>query len=98
MVLKLLEKEPDDLFLNFVLGLEFAAELQTDDAERQFMKVLTLDSNYIAAYYQLGKLLESNGKVKDALIYFREGLSKAREQNNNKSANEFEEAIFTIED
>jgi len=41
--------------LNYTLGLEHTAELNVTDAEIQFKKVIELDKNYIAAYYQLGK-------------------------------------------
>ncbi len=98
MVCKLLEQEPNDVFLNYTLGLEHNAELNLVDAETQFKKVIELDKNYIAAYYQLGKLFESQLKNEDALIYFKLGLEKAKELKNNKSANEFEEAIFLLED
>ena len=98
MVNKLLEKEPDDIFLNYSLGLEYVAELNLPEAEKLFKKVLALDNNYIAAYYQLGKLYESQTKNAEALIYFKEGLTKAKELKNNKAINEFGEAVFMLED
>lgn len=98
MLINLLSKEPDDVFLNYALGIEYLAELSLDQAEKQFKKSLALDSNYIAAYYQLGKLFESQSKNNEALQFFREGLNKAIEQKNNKAVNEFNEAIFMLED
>jgi len=97
MLLRLLEHEPNDLFLNYALGLEYVAELSLADGERQFKHVLTIETNYIPAYYQLGKLFESQVKNAEALQFFKEGLQKAREQKNNKAINEFEEAIFMLE-
>jgi Tfp pilus assembly protein PilF len=94
-----LEKEPDDLFLNYALGLEYQNEQDTAQiAEKQFLKVLSADENYIAAYYQLGKMYESQQRIETALQYFKKGLEKARRQQNNKAAGEFEEAIFMLED
>lgn len=98
MVIKLLESEPNDVFLNFALGLEYVAELNVVEAENQFKIVLGINKNYIPAYYQLGKLLESQLKNTDALNYFKEGLKKAKEQKDNKAINEFGEAIFMLED
>jgi uncharacterized protein HemY len=98
MVTKLLEKEPDDVFLNYTLGLEYVAENNLNNAETFFKKALRLDNNYIACYYQLGKLFESQAKNEEAIRYFKEGLEKAKEQKNNKAVNEFGEAIFMIED
>jgi Tfp pilus assembly protein PilF len=98
MLLELLSKEPNDIFLNYALGIEYVSELNVSDAEKQFKKVLNLNPDYIAAYYQLGKLFESQVKNEEALSFFRKGLDLARKQKNNKSVNEFNEAIFMLED
>lgn len=99
MINSMLEKEPDDLFLNYALGVEYATDLGTvSDAESQFKIVLGLDPNYIAAYYQLGKLLESLLRKPEALAYYKTGLEKAKALGDNKAVNEFNEAIFMLED
>jgi tetratricopeptide (TPR) repeat protein len=98
MILEMLKNEPNDVFLNYTLGLEHLAELNVSDAELQFKIALRLNPNYIAAYYQLGKLYESILKNQEALHYFKLGLEKAKLQKNNKAINEFGEAIFMLED
>jgi len=98
MLLAMLEKEPDDIFLNYALGTEYVGELDVIQAEFQFKKVLQMEPNYIAAYYQLGKLFESQLKNADALHFFKLGLEKAKEAKNNKAVNEFGEAIFMLEE
>lgn len=98
-LMSMLEKEPDDLFLNYALGLEYASDLdKVADAESQFKIVLGLDKNYIPAYYQLGQLFSSLLRTPEALEYYTCGLEKAKEQKNNKAINEFGEAIFMLED
>jgi len=95
----MLEKEPEDLFLNYALGLEYANDLgKVADAESQFKIVLSLDENYVPAYYQLGRLFASLLRIPEALEYYKCGLEKAKEQKNNKAINEFSEAIFMLED
>lgn len=98
MLLAMLEKEPDDLFLNYALGTEYFGELDVAQAEFQFKKVIKLDAAYIAAYYQLGKLFESQLKNPEALEYYNIGLEKAKAAKNNKAINEFGEAIFMLEE
>lgn len=98
IVIQQLEKEPNDVFLNYALGLEYVALQNLLNAEDQFKKVIELEPTNIAAYYQLGRLFESQSKNAEALIYFNKGLLEAKEQKNNKSVNEFEEAIFNLED
>ncbi len=96
-LLELLKAESDDVFLNYALGMEYAALQRRDVAEQQFRKVLALDPGYLGAYYQLGKLLEA-WKTSAAMEIYREGLEKARIKKDHKAVNEFEEAIFLLED
>jgi tetratricopeptide (TPR) repeat protein len=98
MLVELLRKEPNDLFLNYALGLEYVAELSVKEAEAQFRKSLEINPDHIPSYYQLGKLFESQLKNSEALAFFKEGLEKAKQQKNNKAINEFGEAIFMLED
>lgn len=97
MLIGMLEREPNDLFVNYALGMEYAADNRLNDAEAQFKKVLGLDNQYIAAYYQLGKLHEAANPT-GALSYYKNGLEKARLKKDNKAINEFGEAIFMLED
>jgi tetratricopeptide (TPR) repeat protein len=98
MLIGMLEREPNDLFMNYALGVEFMADHRPKDAEAQFKKVLALDSQYIAAYYQLGKLHESASNPAEALGYYKNGLEKAKLKKDSKAINEFGEAIFMLED
>jgi Tfp pilus assembly protein PilF len=96
---ELLKTEPNDIFLNYALGIEYIANPESYSlAEEQFKKVLLLNPEYIAVYYQLGKLFEAQAKNVEALEYYKIGLTKAREQKNNKAINEFGEAVFMLED
>jgi tetratricopeptide (TPR) repeat protein len=91
-------KEPNDIFSNYALGIEFFVEQDMDQAIFQFKKVLSLNSDYIAAYYQLGKIFEAQLKNTEALDYYKKGLLIAQIAKDNKSINEFNEAIFLLED
>lgn len=95
---EMLEQEPDDLFLNYALAIELSGNENTlADAEIQYKKTLELNSSYVPAYYQLGKLYELLQNNDSALWYYQQGLAFAREQKNNKAINEIEEAIFMLE-
>ena len=94
----MLELEPNDLFLNYSLGLENLAQSNINEAEFQFKKALDLNPDYIPAYYQLGKLFELKKNSNQAILFFKNGLEKARIAKNFKAINEFGEAIFLLED
>ncbi len=94
----MLEDNSNDLFLNYALGIEYFAQQNYTQAEIQFKKTIDLQKDYVAAYYQLGKLFEAQNKISEALAFFKEGLEFAKAQKNNKAVNEFGEAIFMLED
>lgn len=97
-LLALLKDEPDDVFLNYAVGIEYVASGQTDLAAIQFTRVLQIDNNYIAAYYQLGQLYTTRQDTGKAIQYYRQGLEKALAKKDNKAINEFNEALFLLED
>jgi lipopolysaccharide biosynthesis regulator YciM len=98
-LLEFLEKEPDDTFLNYALALEYQKDAATiDRAQQLFEMIIRKDENYLAAYYQLGKLFEVKGEISAAISTLKAGHQKAIIQKNRKAAGEFEEAIFMLED
>lgn len=94
----MLANEPDDLFLNYALAMEYMAQENLPLAHTQFTIVLKLNPAYIPAFYQLGKVYEAQQDVNNALNAYHQGLELAKTQKNNKAINEFNEAIFMLED
>jgi len=97
-LIEMLEKEPKDLFLNYALAIEYGGDGDYTKAEKQLLKVLEIDSNYLPCYYQLGQTAEKLNKEKEALEYYQKGVEVAKNQNNNKTLNELNEAIWMLED
>lgn len=73
---KLLEMEPTDVFSRYALGLEYLAE-QPEVSEQCFLKVLELDPNYVAAYFQLGQLKAEVGRNQEAADWLERGIEVA---------------------
>ena len=98
-LLKMLESEPGDIFLNYALALEyFRSPATVLIGEEQLHKVLKMDPAYVPAYYQLARVYESTGETGKALETYKEGLRYAVEKKDRKAINEFNEAIFMLED
>lgn len=97
-LMEMLEKEPNDIFLNYALAVEFTGEGKYQEAETQFLKTLKLNNDYLPCYYQLGQTAEKLNKEKEALEYYHKGAELAKIQNNNKALNELNEAIWMLED
>ena len=94
----MLKTEPNDVFLNYVLGVEYESVDQLEDASNQFLKTLEIKKDYFACYYQLGRLAEKMKNEKQALEYFKTGLELAKQQKDQKAINEFNEAVWLLED
>jgi tetratricopeptide (TPR) repeat protein len=97
-ILKMLEQEPGDIFLNYALAMEWLGEGSYGKAEQQFLRTLSLKPDHLACFYQLGQTAEKLNKEKEALEYYKQGAELAKKQNNNKALNELNEAIWMLED
>lgn len=94
----MLKEEPEDVFLNYALAVEFVGEGKYEEAEKQFLKTAKLNEDYLPCYYQLGQVAEKLNKEKEALEYYYKGVDIAKKQGNNKAINELNEAIWMLED
>jgi tetratricopeptide (TPR) repeat protein len=98
LIFDMLEKEPDDVFLNYALAMEHLATGDYTDAEAQFKKVLEINPDYLPCYYQLGQVNEKLNHTDIALSYYKQGVDLAKSQNNTKALGELNEAIWLLED
>lgn len=96
-IVNLLEQEPEDVFLNYALAMELLNENEAL-AISQFQKVIKLDANYVAAYYQLALLYINNQKSTEALSILKTALALAKEQNRKHTVAEINALIMEIED
>lgn len=92
----LLQKEPDDVFLNFGLGMELLKEGRADEALAQFDRVLSLDAAYVAAYLQKGTALIALQRKKEAADALTDGAAIARQSGDTHSAEQMEMLLATI--
>lgn len=98
LILEMLKNDASDIFLNYALGMEYIAENDLDKAIFQMEKVLERDPEYLACYYQLGKLYEQKSNLERAKTYYANGLEKAHLRNDLKTQGELSEALMMIDD
>ncbi len=98
MIIHMLEKEPNDVFLNYALAMEHMASCDFNEADIQLQKVLTVKSDYLPCFYQLGQVNEKLNNFEIALDYYKQGVVIATSQNNTKALGELNEAIWMLED
>ena len=68
------ELEPFSLtiYSDYIRGLYYAGKL--DEAHKEALKLLEMDRDFGRAYYELGLILEEQGKLEDAINAFRAAL------------------------
>lgn len=96
-LLEMQKENPNDLFFEYAIALEYKAIGRIDDAINQFEKSISLDENHIASYYQLGIIFEQKAETEKALKYLTRGFELAKFKNDLKTANEFRTLIDEIE-
>ena len=93
---RLLEKEPDDVFLNFALGMALAKEGRTPEALAQFDRVLELDPAYTPAHLQKGTQLIAIGRREEARLALQAGVAAAKASSDAHAAREMEKLVDTL--
>ncbi len=89
----LLEREPDDVFLNFGLAMALASAGRIDEAAGRFDRVLSLDSRYVPAYFQKARMLAERGDPDAARTELERGITVARETGDEHALREMSEYL-----
>ena len=93
---RMVEKEPDDVFVNFCLAMELVKEGQTDRAIAQFDRVLQLDSTYLTAYRQKGSTLIAAGRPDDARAALSLGIAEAEKAGDTHMADQMRQLLEAV--
>lgn len=88
----LLERNPDDLFLNHALALEYIKAGDEVAAQSAFERNLATDQAYVATYYHLGRLLERKGDTPAAIRTYESGMQAAKTAGDTHAYNELQAA------
>jgi predicted Zn-dependent protease len=84
----MLQDSPEDLFLNYAVAMEHVSGGRTEDALSAFRRVLTLDANHSAAWFQQAQLLASAGNFSAARESAARGVEAARAQGDQHAVEE----------
>jgi predicted Zn-dependent protease len=94
-LVEMLEKHPNDSFLNYALAMEYLGMNDAKMAESTFRRVLELDEENIAAKYQLAQLIQEEHTA-EAILLLESGMKAAKQKGDMKTANEFRSLIDEI--
>ncbi len=89
---KLLEMDPDDTFTRYALGLEHLVQ-EPRQAQAIFREVVARQSDYVAAWFQLGKVCADLGETDAARQAYEKGQEHAARQQDWHAHGELQEAL-----
>jgi len=92
-----LEREPNDSFTRYAIGLEYASQKNYSEAIRMLEELRAMDENYVPTYYQLAEYYRAEKAPLKAIQIYREGIQKARAMNDLHAASELEAALDDLE-
>jgi tetratricopeptide (TPR) repeat protein len=97
MIENMLSTNPKDSFLHYCAALEHEKNGDQVAAIKILRSIVKNDPDYLASYYQLGKLLEERGKTEEAIDAYKAGRSVARKRNDSKTMGELSEALMLLD-
>lgn len=93
-----LKKQPDDAFLLYAVALEYAAAGNRGRAIEQLQDLALREPSYLALYYQLGKYLEEEDRIAEAVSAYKKGIELAIAQKEQRTLSELRSALSLIDD
>jgi uncharacterized protein HemY len=93
----MLNIQPEDPFLTYALALEWANCDEDEKAKTILENLIEKDPEYIASYYQLGKIFEKLEQTEEAKATYKAGIAKALQQKDNHTLSELRSALQELE-
>ncbi|MDZ4822158.1 MAG: tetratricopeptide repeat protein [Flavobacteriales bacterium] len=97
MIEQMLETNPHDSFLHYCAALEHQKKGDAAQAIKILKAITSSEPDYLASYYQLGKLLEEKGKTDEAIVYYKTGKEVAKKKKDSKTFGELSEALMLLD-
>jgi Tfp pilus assembly protein PilF len=93
---KFIAASPDDPFPRYALALELKGRGDAAAAAAELEELVRRKPDYLAAYLQLGMLLQALGRGDDARNAYANGQQVARGQGNSHALSELTQAFESI--
>ena len=92
-LLTMARDKPEDPFLIFALALEYKSGGNQAESRVYFERLVYEYPDYVASYYQYGKMEEEAGNSSKAAELYNIGIDKARAAGDQKTARELQQAL-----
>jgi tetratricopeptide (TPR) repeat protein len=93
---KFVEGTPNDPFPRYALALELKGKGDTASAAAEMQELLRRTPDYLAAYLQLGMLLQALGRAEEAKAAYSGGQEVARRKGDSHALSELTQALESL--
>ena len=97
-LLTFLEKDPDDSFTRYAVGLEYLKNGDDEAGERYLRETIERDADYLPAYHQLGQFYGRSGRMDDAEQIYSTGISVAARLGEHHTKSEMEQELEELQE
>ena len=93
MLEQFVQKNPADAFARYGLAMECVNESDFPAAEAHFAQIIAAHPEYVAAYYQFGRMLGLQNRVDEARRILSEGVARAARAGDAHAQQEMQVAL-----
>jgi predicted Zn-dependent protease len=93
MLEQFVQKNPADAFGRYGLAMECVNENDFAAAETHFAQLISAHPEYVAAYYQFGRLLATQNRTEESRKILREGVARAAQSGDTHAQQEMQAAL-----
>jgi tetratricopeptide (TPR) repeat protein len=93
---KFIDQAPDEPFPRYALALELKGRGEADAAAAELGELVRRAPDYLAAYLQLGMLLQVLGRTSEARKVFEGGQEVARKKGDSHTLSELTQALDAL--
>lgn len=94
---EMLQDDPNDHELRYMLGMEHASAGDDAGAVRVFEELIRLKPDYPPAYHMAARALQRLDRIPEAQTLLRQGIPIAFKQGNQHAAGEMQELMSQLE-
>ena len=96
-ILDMLQDEPNDAELRYMLAMECASEGNDAEAVGRFEELIAVAPNYAPGYHMGARALVRLDRIADAKALLQRGIPAALAQRNEHAAGEMQELLASLE-
>lgn len=95
-VRSMLETDPEDVFVRYMLAMALVSEDEPTAAINEFDEILSRDPDHVPAHFQKGQLLAREGEIDQARQTLQQGIVVARRVGDQHALGEMTEFLETL--